>query len=159
MSYPLSNDIVLKLLAESPITPGKYKPSSDFKASSSVGIALDGKPIMLLGWSDDSDSHDVADRLLDNHDFATLVRYEYGCSDNMAKVIIDNADIDSNQEYNCITESKQGVVEDGVGQGMLVAVTFKESPVLSFSCCINNSVMQCFYPESTPLSTQISLDA
>lgn len=159
MSYPLSESIVQQLLKESPITPGKYKPSSDFKASSSVGIALDGKPIMLLGWSDDSDSHDVAARLLDNEDFATLVRYEYGSSDNISKVIINNADIDNVREYNCITESKQGVVENGVGQGMLVAVTFKESPVLSVGCCINNSVMQCFYPESTPLSIQISLDA
>ena len=103
MSYPLSESIVQQLLKESPITPGHYSPSDSFKDWSSVAIALDDEPIMLIGWSDDSDSHDVAARLLDNEDFATLVRYEYGCSDNMTKVVIDNADIDSNQEYNCIT--------------------------------------------------------
>lgn len=148
----------LKLLKESILTTGEFTPSQNFLSDRSVGIAINGKPIILLGWADDEESNHIADRLVSNSHFHRLVDYVFGSCESVEKITVHNSEVCKTISYPCITESEQGLVEDGQGSGTLVALILKDDrPDFGFGICVNNSIMQSFYPEAKPLSVQIEL--
>lgn len=153
-----NKEIALQLLVESIITVGTYKPSKEFLSSDSIGITLNGEPILLLGYADDAESIDITDRLLDNKDFRELVEYVFGSSENLSKAAMSNSQTCPNPEYSCITKSVQGMEEDGSGTGDLVAVLPIERAAFACCLCINSKIMQCFYPSAKPLSKQVVLN-
>lgn len=140
------------------IAKGEFTPSKDFLSDRSVGIALNGKPIILLGWADDEESNHIADRLVSNSQFHQLLAYVFGSCESVEKITVHNAAVCQAITYPCITESEQGVVEDGEGTGTLVALILKHDRLdFGFGICVNNSIMQSFYPQAKPLSVQIEL--
>lgn len=155
----LNNSKTNELLKESIMTNGKYFPSDKFKEDSSVAIALGDKAILLMGWANDAEAHNQTDRLLANPEFANLVKYEYGNSDNLYKVVVANIAACPGDEYVCLAESKQGVLDNGESTGMVVAVLPDNNPSFGFGLCINSSLMLDIFPNAKPLSTQVILDA
>ena len=155
----MTDDITARLLQESILTNGKYFPSEIFKKSNSVAITLDGKPIILLGWENDSEAQALADRLLSNAEFINLVGYEYGANKNLSKTVVANSEACPGDEYFCIAESKQGTPDGGEATGMVVSVLPQNNTSFSFGICINSSIMLCFYPTAKPLSIQVILSA
>ena len=149
---------VLQLLKESIITSGTYRPSESFKGDSSVGIALNGKPILLLGWHDDKDSQSVTERLLINEQFAELVRYIYGDSAGLSKVIVKSSAACPLDLYLAVVKSAQGQTEDGTGKDELQGIVVDDRQDFAVGLCINDSIMKCFYPDAKPLSVQIDIN-
>lgn len=154
----ISNDQWLCLLKESILAVGKYIVEPEFYNGQSVAIILDETPVVLLGWPSEPLSHEVADRLLASEEFKTLVFQENPQGKILRKAIVKNKDFCSlSQKYDCLTESQQGFEENGLGQGMLVAV-FPNNDSISFAlgACINNSIMKCFYPDAQDLSIDLN---
>lgn len=154
----MNSDQALQLLKESIITPGAYRLSESFKGDSSVGIALNGKPFLLVGWHDDDESQRVTERLLINEQFAELVRYIYGDSAGLSKVIVKNSVACPSDSYLAIAKSVQGQTEDGADEDELQAILIDDRQDFAAGLCINNSIMMCFCPDAEPLSTQIKID-
>lgn len=153
----MTNKEALQLLKESILTTGTYVPSENFKNSNSIALELNGKPIILLGWEEDQESDNVANRLIENKHFLSLLKYEYGFIESLEKKIVSNRESCPKASYHCITTSKQGMIEDGKGIGDLVAIILNEKDSLGFGMCINNSIMKCFFPYATTLSLQVEL--
>lgn len=148
----------LQLLKESVITSGTYRPSESFKRFTSVGIALKGKPILLLGWNDDEASQNVTDRLLVNEQFAELVQYIYGDSAGLSKAVVKNSDACPLDLYLAIVKSEQGKEEDGTSEDELQGIVIDDRQDFAVGLCINDSIMKCFYPAANSLSVQIEIN-
>lgn len=155
----LSENLALQLLKESIITPGFYNPSQEFLANDSIGIAFDGQPLLMVGYPDYEENHQIIDRLLGNKHFFDLVDYVFGsgASLKLSKMQFKNAEVCPGAEYASLTTSEQGQAEDGSGIGDLVAVLMTERKDFAAGLCMNSSIMLCFYPNAKPLSIQISL--
>ncbi|NWK51868.1 hypothetical protein HYG89_04720 [Acinetobacter sp. SwsAc5] len=150
-------EIAFDLLTESPICAGRYRPSEEFKKGHSLGITINGEPILMLGYAEDQENHDIADRLLACEGFKKLVKTVFGTHEGLEKGVIINQLACPDPEYLCLTESEQGVVETGIGTGLLVAVLPQDRQDFAFGLCAMNDVMLCLYPNAKPLSKQIIL--
>lgn len=147
-----------QLLKESILMPGSYSPSTRFMRSRSVALEVNEKPILLLGWEEDQESHEIADRLISNPYFKALIEYEYGTIDSVKKTIVENGELCLKASYNCITKSEQGFVEEGHQNGELVAIVLEDNKALGFGMSISNGIMQCFYPDALALSVQVEFN-
>lgn len=80
MGKYMQHSEILNLMTQSILTPAEFNPTTHFLNLKSVGIFVNGCPLMLLGPSDDADSHEIADRLLNNPDFHEMIDTKFGCS-------------------------------------------------------------------------------
>lgn len=154
--------ITVSLLKESILALSYYDPSDDFYNEKSVGIAVNGKPLLVLGPSDDAKSNSIADRLLKCTDFVDAVEYQYG-QVILTKVVVSNADIGKHQMLG-LHESKQGVMDspnDLRVKGAVLEAIFVPDPKsissLALHCCIQTNIMKCFHPEANRLSYTLEL--
>lgn len=153
----ISRENVLRLLTDSIITPGTYTPTVRFLSSKSVGITMDGKPIIIVGYEGDQESNEVVDRLLASAEFAGLVEDRFGSYKKLSKSIISNNGYCANQACQAITKGQQGGCLDSKGVGQLVALLPEGSESFACALCVSNNLMLCFYPNAIPLKNDISL--
>ena len=107
--------------------------------------------------SDDADSHDLADRLLNNSDFHEMIDTKFGCS-AITKGIYENSELQE-LKYISLTSSVQGEIKK-VGNkqtciGPLLAIfvgDYESSRQISIHCCIQNDIMKCFSPDAKSLN-------
>lgn len=150
--------VAAQALKESIISPGIYTPRLSFLSAKSIGIVVDGKPIVLLGFEGDEDSNDVADRLLASPQFHALVKYEFGEYQELTKEIISNDAYCATKEYNAVVKSEQGKIEAGHEEGRLEAVLPVGSQAFGFGMCVSNELAKCFFPDAVDISCDIVLD-
>ena len=164
IGYPLNfmgkymqHNEILNLMTQSILTPAEFNPTTHFLNLKSVGIFVNGCPLMLLGPSDDADSHDLADRLLNNSDFHEMIDTKFGCS-AITKGIYENSELQE-LKYISLTSSVQGEIKK-IGNkktclGPLLAIfvgDYESSRQISIHCCIQNNIMRCFSPDATNLN-------
>lgn len=153
----ITKERVVRLLEESIITPGSYTPTAKFLSSKSVGITIDGKPIMIVGYEGDRESNKIIDRLLASTEFAGLVENEFGSYEKLEKSTISNLEYCTGQDCNAITKGKQGSGINSKGKGQLVALMPEGAESFTCALCVSNVLMLCFYPNAIPLRDGISL--
>lgn len=156
-------DLPLKLLKESILSLAYYEPTADFYNEKSVGIAINGKPLIIFGESKDVVSNEIADRLLKCTDFFDAVEYKFG-NVILSKIEIENKSIDCKKLLG-IRLSKQGNldtpidlrVEGAVLEGIFL-IEPKSISSLALHCCIQTNIMKCFHPEAKRLSYNLEIN-
>lgn len=149
--------VAAQALKESIITPGVYTPRLSFLTAKSIGIVMDGKPIVLLGFEGDEHSNDVADRLLASQQFHVLVKYEFGEYQELTKEIVSNDSYCATKGYKAIVKSEQGKIEHGHEEGRLEAVLPLGTEAFGFGMCVSNELAKCFFPDAVDISCGIVL--
>lgn len=156
----MKNTKALQAMKESILTIGEYQPSQTFLSYSSVAIEFNGQPLILLGAEDDIETNEVAEKLLNSKIFFDLVSFVFNepvMKGSLKKTIVKNKDF-NNYKYLAIVESEQGLVEEGNGNGLLVAILPNENlKGLAFFITVNNELMRIFYPQAKPIIEEIKI--
>ena len=159
---PVNKELALRLLKESSLTTGKFEPNEAWWADKSLGVTLNGEPIIGFGYYDDEKTSSIIDSLLNNPDFINIIEYFYGDATTLRKEVIEHKPIFEKTkmtELPAILASEQGQVEEGEENtdSLVEAVVFTDNHAIPYALCITNSVMLDMKPQSTPLSHHLRL--
>lgn len=155
-------NLPIQLLKESILALAYYEPTPDFYSKKSIGIAMNGKPLLSFGDSDDYESNNTVNRLLKCSDFINAVEYQFG-NVILSKVEINNKSI-LERKLLGLRLSIQGVadipndlkVKDGILEAVFL-IDPKSISSLALHCCIQTNIMKCFHPEAKRLSYNLEI--
>jgi len=122
---PLANEAqqrdLLKQLAASTVTPGRYSPSEVMKSVKHAAVLVGSHAVILTGRADDLESVAQAARLAESVKFRRMIREVYGDAEPHAGAVDGNR-IEWFEGMPSLVSKPAGQVEDGTGQGPLVAI-------------------------------------
>lgn len=152
---PLNRHITDDLYNQSALAIGSYYTSHAMRQTQLLAIALDGKPILTLGYPDNDDTQREADTLLNLPSFARIAHEFFGAGELTKVVVKGDAVMGGNTPYSCIVFGEQGKtyeVDDNepIAQVCCViplAISI-ETEAFAFFLCIHNDIMKTFVPEA-----------
>ncbi len=112
---------VLDRLAASTVTPGRYSPSEVMKSVRHAAVLVGSHAVVLTGRADDLESVAQAARLAESAEFRRMIREVYGDAEPRAGAVDGNR-IEWFEGMSALVSKTAGQVEDGAGQGPLVAI-------------------------------------
>ncbi|MHB1869649.1 MAG: ArdC family protein [Steroidobacteraceae bacterium] len=108
-------------LAASTVTPGRYSPSEVMKSVKHAAVLVGTHAVLLTGRADDLESVAQAARLAESGEFRRMIREVYGDAELRAGSV-DGDRIEWFEGMPSLVAKPAGQVEDGTGQGPLVAI-------------------------------------
>ena len=111
----------LDRLAASTVTPGRYSPSEVMKSVKHAAVLVGSHAVILTGRADDLESVALAARLAESPEFRRMIREVYGDAEPHAGAVDGNR-IEWFEGMPSLVSKAAGQVEDGTGQGPLVAI-------------------------------------
>jgi len=108
-------------LAASTVTPGRYSPSEVMKSVKHAAVLVGTHAVVLTGRADDLESVAQAARLAESAEFRRMIREVYGDAELHAGAVDGNR-IEWFEGMSSLVAKPAGQVEDGTGQGPLVAI-------------------------------------
>ena len=112
---------LLARLAASTVTPERYSPSEVMKSVQHAAVLVGSHPVILTGRADDIESVALAARLAESPEFRRMIREVYGDAEPHAGAV-DGSRIEWFGGMPSLVSKPAGQVEDGTGQGPLVAI-------------------------------------
>ncbi len=112
---------LLARLAASTVTPERYSPSEVMKSVQHAAVLVGSHPVILTGRADDIESVALAARLAESPEFRRMIREVYGDAEPHAGAV-DGSRIEWFEGMPSLVSKPTGQVEDGTGQGPLVAI-------------------------------------
>ena len=112
---------LLARLAASTVTPGRYSPSEVMKSVQHAAVLVGSHAVILTGRADDLESVALAARLAESPEFRRMIREVYGDAEPHAGAVDGNR-IEWFEGMPSLVSKSAGQVEDGTGQGPLVAI-------------------------------------
>ena len=112
---------LLARLAASTVTPGRYSPSEVMKSVQHAAVLVGSHAVILTGRADDLESVALAARLAESSEFRRMIREVYGDAEPHAGAVDGNR-IEWFEGMPSLVSKSAGQVEDGTGQGPLVAI-------------------------------------
>ena len=112
---------LLGRLAASTVTPSRYSPSEVMKSVSHAAVLVGSYAVILTGRADDLESVAQAARLAESAEFRRMIRADYGDAEPHAGAV-DGSRIEWFEGMASLVSKPAGQVEDGAGQGPLVAI-------------------------------------
>ena len=141
------------LLAASTLTPGRYSPSAVMKFVKHAAVLVGDRPVILTGRADDLGSVGQAARLAESVVFRRMVSGLYGAGEVRVGAV-DGNDIEWRDGMSVLVSKPAGQVEDGAGQGPLVAILTGEPRVgdpLATALAITTETARVFDPAAPEL--------
>ena len=111
----------LDRLTASTVTPGRYSPSEVVKSVRHAAVLVGSHAVVLTGRADDLESVAQAARLTESAEFRRMIGEVYGGAEPHAGVVDGNR-IEWFEGMPALVSKPAGQVEDGAGQGPLVAI-------------------------------------
>jgi hypothetical protein len=105
---PLNRHTTDDLYNQSALAIGSYYTSHAMRQTQLLAIALDGKPILTLGYPDNDDTQREADTLLNLPSFARIAHEFFGAGELTKVVVKGDAVMGGNTPYSCIVFGEQG---------------------------------------------------
>ncbi|MFX4240241.1 hypothetical protein ACOL3H_07045 [Aliarcobacter butzleri] len=128
-------------LKMSNLTPSSYKPTPNIKSYEHLVITVNGKLLMGIGASKDTDSIKEANELLNCSDFRNIIAVQY--PDAILDIAtIHGSKINWNRIEQSISKSEVGVVEQGgYLNGNLQWIVYGDNALsISTALCINKNI-------------------
>ncbi len=112
---------LLERLAASTVMPGRYSPSEVMKSVTHAAVLVGSHAVILTGRADDIESVAQAARLAESAEFRRMIREVYGDAEPHAGAVDGNR-VEWFEGMSSLVSKPAGQVEDGAGQGPLVAI-------------------------------------
>lgn len=109
------------LLAASTLTPGKYSPTAVMKSVKHAAVLIGEQPVILTGRADDLKSVGQAAQLAASPVFRRMISSIRGAGEFRVGAV-DGSQIEWFEGMSALVSKPAGQVEDGVGNGPLLAV-------------------------------------
>lgn len=145
-----------ELFTKSTLCIGHYKPSEFVKTIKHSAVFINEKPIYLSGLSYDNEAMEQVKQLSTSAPFINALR-KMGMNGEISYGAINGSDIDWEQEYLSVADSKTGVFENGSGTCKLIGINLTQSLPLTTFMCINDTVAKILDPKCPKLDNGIDL--
>lgn len=134
-----------RLLKLSTLTPGTYSASADFVNSSHEAVFVNGHPVILCGPAGDRRSMDEAQALSASSAFRQIMRAA-GWAVSEVTPGVSAQQIRLGDQFAAIVSKESGLVEDGSGDGPLVAVILDSvnGTAIAAALCVNTETARIF---------------
>lgn len=133
-----------RLLKLSTVAPGLYAPTEEVKHGTHVAVFIGDKPILLCGPSDDPESVTMASAFA----LSPYFKHINGVAGNHGEPSVGYLSgqiIKWQEKESAIVEKLSGQVEDGNGEGSLIAIVLNDPKrVMAVAMCINTETARIF---------------
>ena len=128
-------------LQQSTLTPAIYVPSNAVKQSKHVAVCISGKPILLTGPKDDSESIRQAKALCESQTFSSAIA-ALGLIGEVNMEVVSGDQIAWPKQCEAVAMSKAGVIEVGGDYGDLMTINLTQNRGLTTLLCVNSDLAQ-----------------
>lgn len=134
-----------RLLKLSTLTPGTYSASADFVNSSHEAVFVNGHPVILCGPAGDQRSMEEAQALSVSSAFKQMMQAA-GWTVSEVYPGVSAQQIRLGDQFTAIVSKESGQVEDGSGDGPLVAVILDSvnGTAIAAALCVNTETARIF---------------
>lgn len=141
-----------RLLKLSTLTPGTYSASEDFVASSHEAVFLNGYPVILCGPAGDPRSMEEAQALSESSAFRQMMEVA-GWAVGEFYPGVSSLKYSVGDKFPAIVSKESGQVEDGSGDGPLVAVILDSvnGTAIATALCVNTETARIFDKDAPEL--------
>jgi hypothetical protein len=136
-----------RLLKLSTLTPGTYSASEDFVNSSHEAVFVNEHPVILCGPAGDQRSMEEAKALSASSAFRQMMQAA-GWTVSEVYPGVSGQQIRLGDQFAAIVSKESGQVEDGSGDGPLVAVILDSvnGTAIAAALCVNTEIARIFDP-------------
>ncbi|WP_390240900.1 hypothetical protein [Vibrio sp. R78045] len=156
-STPLSpiQESIKRRLILSCVNHGTYTPSDNVKTSLHCALLLDGKPLLLTGYSDCNESINQANQLKESQEFNKMLT-QVGLNGELSIDTVNGAELDWKPVHKCLVKSKSGTFEEATGKSELIAILvgehYQKLISLSGMMCVSTETAQILEPNTPDLN-------